>query len=274
MSGFKWLAPIELSNLLVDSVRKGSPFSMLRFGDGEYEVSKYLFGLSTEKEVRLRFSRWFGNQELSTQEIRLLSELILVAYQNCNLLGIPNFKEAYTYPKWKGIEGFLRVHKVYPKTSFYFYDIYRLWRDFPTFDRILRNRKEVLLITSRHVKDELQKRFKIGKVHEFILPPEFFLWKGKDAGVEKYIHSYDGPDHFPTLFTKIRSWIKQNTPLNGKLFLVGGGGLGKIYCNDIRKAGGMALDIGAMFDGWAGITTRPYLQPGHIFNLKTKGVKQ
>jgi len=39
---------------------------------------------------------------------------------------------------------------------------------------------------------------------------------------------------------------------NGKLFLVGAGFLGKIYCDLIKRHGGIALDVGSMMDRWAG----------------------
>ncbi len=38
----------------------------------------------------------------------------------------------------------------------------------------------------------------------------------------------------------------------GQLWLVGAGTLGKMYCGAIRAAGGVAIDIGALFDLWSG----------------------
>jgi hypothetical protein len=43
----------------------------------------------------------------------------------------------------------------------------------------------------------------------------------------------------------------------GQLFLVGAGIFGKVYCNKIKKLGGVAIDIGAVCDAWIGIPSRP-----------------
>ena len=39
--------------------------------------------------------------------------------------------------------------------------------------------------------------------------------------------------------------------------LVGAGALGKAYCEAVRQQGGVAVDIGSGFDGWAGVMSRP-----------------
>ncbi len=46
-------------------------------------------------------------------------------------------------------------------------------------------------------------------------------------------------------------------PLNGKLFLVAGGILGKFYCGRIKGSGGVAIDVGSLVDMWMGAETRP-----------------
>ena len=43
----------------------------------------------------------------------------------------------------------------------------------------------------------------------------------------------------------------------GMLYLVGGGLYGKLYCQLIRSQGGVALDLGSLFDAWLGIPSRP-----------------
>jgi hypothetical protein len=40
------------------------------------------------------------------------------------------------------------------------------------------------------------------------------------------------------------------------LYLVAGGLLGKLYCDRIKRSGGVAVDIGALIDGWMGTDTR------------------
>lgn len=48
--------------------------------------------------------------------------------------------------------------------------------------------------------------------------------------------------------------------LEGRLFLVGAGIVGKGFCNDIKRGGGMAIDLGSMLDVWSGHVARPMYQ--------------
>jgi hypothetical protein len=63
--------------------------------------------------------------------------------------------------------------------------------------------------------------------------------------------------HYPDQFNTINCSISR--PLNGKLFLVAAGILGKFYCHTIKRNGGIALDIGSIADGWMNCDTRPGL---------------
>jgi hypothetical protein len=48
----------------------------------------------------------------------------------------------------------------------------------------------------------------------------------------------------------------------GDAFLVGAGVLGKIYCDEIKARGGVALDIGSILDSWANIPSRDPFKTG------------
>ena len=58
--------------------------------------------------------------------------------------------------------------------------------------------------------------------------------------------------HFPEAFQLICKSI--NPPYQGALYLVGGGLLGKYYCNLIKQKGGCAIDVGSFMDEMAGHT--------------------
>ena len=57
--------------------------------------------------------------------------------------------------------------------------------------------------------------------------------------------------HWPVGFDRIRQTLV--VPFKGAVFLVGAGPFGKIYCHWIKQRGGIAIDIGSIFDSWAGI---------------------
>ncbi len=61
--------------------------------------------------------------------------------------------------------------------------------------------------------------------------------------------------HFPEVFEAVMAALDR--PLDGKLFLVAGGILGKFYCLRIKASGGVALDVGSLADRWMDARTRP-----------------
>ena len=57
----------------------------------------------------------------------------------------------------------------------------------------------------------------------------------------------EGPAHYPVVYRQTLDWIDdQAAP--GRLFLVGAGLLGKLYCAAIRRRGGVAIDVGSLVD--------------------------
>ena len=55
---------------------------------------------------------------------------------------------------------------------------------------------------------------------------------------------------FPDLYKEVVARI--TVPYRGAVFVVAAGYLGKCYCDAIKQKGGIALDIGSVFDGWFG----------------------
>jgi tetratricopeptide (TPR) repeat protein len=72
------------------------------------------------------------------------------------------------------------------------------------------------------------------------------------------------PVHFPHYAEAILAGIK--VPHPGAVFLVGAGVCGKLYCDVIKQRGGIAIDVGSLFDLWAGRFTRPYMNLGAIIS--------
>ena len=59
--------------------------------------------------------------------------------------------------------------------------------------------------------------------------------------------------HYPDFFNHTVSEIRRGV---SGLWLVSAGALGKIFCDEIKRAGGIALDIGSLSDQWMGLSTR------------------
>lgn len=85
--------------------------------------------------------------------------------------------------------------------------------------------------------------------------------------------------HFPTVYKKIIDEI--SVPFVGAVYLVGAGLLGKVYCGEIKRQGGIAIDIGSVMDALAGIKTRGNERLNDVefhqrWNIEkfTKGIKK
>lgn len=64
----------------------------------------------------------------------------------------------------------------------------------------------------------------------------------------------DDTGHYPSRYRTLLEELREARP--GVAYFVAAGMLGKVYCEAIRAAGGVALDIGAVADVWAGVRSR------------------
>ena len=128
------------------------------------------------------------------------------------------------------------------------------------FHEMLAGVKELHCITCRPIGDAISQAFKIPSVKTIRVPAEAFRYHKKNTGLDKYNAGANAgmPHHFHVRFQEICDWIRNND-IAGKIFFVGAGGLGKIYCMLIKERGGLAYDVGALFDGWAGLNSRRYV---------------
>jgi hypothetical protein len=65
--------------------------------------------------------------------------------------------------------------------------------------------------------------------------------------------------HWPDRYRELVRELKTIEP--GNLWFVAAGMLGKVYCDVIRSAGGIAVDIGHTADVWAGVRSRASITP-------------
>jgi hypothetical protein len=85
--------------------------------------------------------------------------------------------------------------------------------------------------------ETLSKHFSVKDVITYQIPGHFSFMPAETA-------------QFPYNYKEILYNIK--VPYQGAVFLVAAGFLGKCYCDAIKQKGGIALDIGSVFDGWFG----------------------
>jgi hypothetical protein len=114
-------------------------------------------------------------------------------------------------------------------------------------DPWVRGREFLGLITCRELCVQVAEVFQVKKVVWHQIPPDFLTSQQIAA-----------PPHFPDVYEKLRSEI--DPPFKGALYLVGAGAFGKVYCDWIKQRGGIGIDIGSVFDGWAGVRVRQRLE--------------
>lgn len=242
----------NITNIIERKVMNKDRLSMVRLGDGEFIIIKYP-KFTPVARCKARINRWFDADKLTLKEVKTIRNLIYKACRNADILGVPSVRERRQYGKWKNFcKMCFNYNLFWSKQIYYhFYQVVNL-----DYRKILRHTDMIFCITCRDIRKELERAFNV-KVKLFLIPPEKFTYKrkGNNPGYNKY----NGKPHYPDLYLDILKWIDSN-PVKGRVCLIGAGGLGKYYCMRVKERGGIGLDIGALFDGWAGIKTRPYLK--------------
>jgi hypothetical protein len=111
-------------------------------------------------------------------------------------------------------------------------------------DALLAGAASVVVITGRPaLQPKLSERLG-ARLRRFIAVP-----------VQGYAPRARADSHFAS-FEAIRA-VLRNEDLAGTLVLVGAGLFGKVYCQDAKASGAVAIDLGSAFDLLAGVATRP-----------------
>jgi Tfp pilus assembly protein PilF len=115
-----------------------------------------------------------------------------------------------------------------------------------SYPRLLRGLDFVGVVAGRDVTEHLREAFGVRNIAWMPLPVQARRGELQDK------------PHYPDRYREVVTTL--HVPYQGAVFLVAGGQIGKVYCGEIRRRGGIALDIGAVADLWAGLRgTRPYL---------------
>ena len=94
--------------------------------------------------------------------------------------------------------------------------------------------------------------------HTLNLSPDFYNYFQFNSVLfipvpgETWSRNTDLSSHYPFRYDELLNYFS-NAHCKNRLFLIGAGVLGKIYCSKIKKNGGVAIDFGAVLDGWNGV---------------------
>ncbi|SRR5579883_827162 len=219
-----------------------TPFSLVRLGDGE----GFMMSASLDRDsdrVKGVLSCQFGHTDVNPEDLRFIANALRRSVASADVVGLPTpfqFDKDLGYRRvFDAIaeDGLCSPPQLLTDANVHWY---LQWSG--GLAELIGGRDRISLITSRELAPQISETFCIGSVRNYPV-------RGEDRfpGRETERH---WPDRFTALLDELRHLEC------GTVFLVGAGVLGKIYCDCIKANGGIAIDIGSVFDAWAGVVSR------------------
>lgn len=232
----------EFFALLKQYLKEKTPLSVIRYGDGETMMLDDI-----KEDTNFILKKVLGYIP-SDEHQNMMKTYLIKAYRECTMMGIPTERHLTREDHWgKSIKVFNKVvgdnvlsDKFHRVSQDVFYDM--LSKDY--FTELLTNLETLCYVSCRNLDDVFKAKFNIKNIYSYIISPE-----------PTYTSGYVGKKHYPEQFHEISKWMT-TIPAKGSLCLVGAGIPGKIYNNWFRDEGGISLDIGSVFDAFAGKKTR------------------
>jgi hypothetical protein len=239
------LKAINVVALIKASQINKTPLSIIRLGNGESAVIG--FPEFTPKNEFLRNLKvFFGKNKLSREQQHNFVKEVRLAVRHADVVGVVGGVEVN---KFTVVRYFLDYYElIESEAKIANLSLHRNLQEEDLFKSFMQDLDEIGVITCRDVADLIKEHFNIKNVLVYKIPEEAKFASDKDT-VQR---------HYPERFEEIRATLKVNRP--GMLFLVGAGPLGKVYCRWIKEMGGIALDVGSIFDSWAGLKTRKFME--------------
>jgi hypothetical protein len=233
----------KVADLVLKSLKSQTSLFVLRIGDGEM-----LYFDKDNKRAKEHCINTL-NYLLSDAEIEKVKKDLNDSIVGADILGLPT-QYHQQYPAWKRILSHYATLKTqrcdeWKCDKYCSIDLhYELLED-DCYGKILRETKRLVIVSSRDVKERLLLKFpNIESIEQHLIP-----------GEQQYESKKNETRNFPEIIENIRNLIKSK-PRKGELLLYGAGFVGKIIGLDFSNCGGVAIDIGSVFDSWVGKNTR------------------
>lgn len=266
-TGFIPTEAFDISMFIVRCIKDSKPISLVRLGDGEGHFLEYPNEFKNYQDNDQSFIQnvWWGRLVFVDSSAPVVKRFIQ-AISNADIIGITdhhrilarsNIIDKFSLNK-PLVRGTISVnHYIWSKMKSHEYKnkiitssvIHQDLQAWGLYDQIFRYAKKCSVITCHeNISDNLKERFGLSVRKTYLIPPES-QWGD--------MFGYDSEEntHFPRRYYELCDEIEVG--YQGELFLVGAGFLGKIYCDIIKKRGGIALDLGSKLDYWASFDTRP-----------------
>lgn len=242
--------------IIREAITNKKPFSLIRIGDGEATILGAKRDIE-DQHLDAATQLWWKQKIVELNSIEWLRTELIKSINFADMLGIfdPGLDANHSLINRKFLLSGKMVRKYCDLNSidsFVSADVHLSWHDENLIASLVAQQKIVTLITCRDITSEFADKFNIKTVIWLPIPAEAKYATWQEIGYY----------HYPV---RMHELLKHIQPLfQGHVFLVGAGILGKIYCKLIKERGGIALDLGSVFDNWAAHTTRPSVRNHRI----------
>jgi hypothetical protein len=268
----------EVSNLVACKIKKRKPFSLIRLGDGEGLLLS-ISSQSTESDLKY-LAQHLGPQSIELGYLLHLRDCLINSINNSDLMGVRDdiidvsfSPDSFSMSRAEFMENFQKRFKLREiDESLDYHGARRIallhkslcglalhddiqfcsaWLNYEFHNsgeifKILKSQERIGLISCRTKLPHLLERLFSVHVKFYQVPAMFNQYNPTKT---------NAPTDYVERFEKILSQKLVECP--GMLYLVGAGLYGKLYCELIKSQGGIALDLGSLFDAWLGIPSRP-----------------
>ena len=196
--------------------------------------------LTDRADIDIFLRIWLRTTAIDEADVLALATALREAVSHADVIGLPRRKQFEQHRLWAAVERALaHFDLLAPKTLLTHTALHRLLQHALLFRPLLADLPFVGVVSSRDVGGALQELFGIRTVR----------WHGVRG--ERDHPGSVATMPYPDGFKALRQTL--TVPYRGAVFLVGAGVFGKVYCHWIKARGGIAIDIGAIFDSWAQI---------------------
>lgn len=250
------LSPIDALLWLKEKITTQTPCSFIRLGDGEFRMMGYNSTAPWEHTSR-SLKIWFGKDTFPEEQLSRFAEDLRSAVRHADLIGMPRLSRQMQSAFFDHVGHSWHTHQLGTgKQVFTDCSVHRLWQVLGGYWDLLFRLPFLGLITCRDIGQTVADTFQIASIRTYPVPSEKILpgsFEGQQA-------------HFPDRFIELMETIE--VPYQGAVFVVGAGGLGKVYCEHLRSLGGIAIDAGSVLDGWSACATRNFLKKDkHLYSM-------
>lgn len=242
MPGLDWprVGLLPVVDAAEQALTTGRGFSLIRLGDGEGAMLSHAAPRMAE-DVAFCMRIWFGDQVVVDADRRAMVLGLERAMREADVLGLPRRRQLKVAMRYH--EVFANLERVLgtrrPVIGDMALHFYLQWSG--ALGYLARRARRLVLIGCRDVAGVFAAYFDV--------PVTQWLVRGE----AKFPGSVE-ETHWPTGYARMMARMDDVGP--GDLVLVGAGILGKAYVAAAARRGATAIDIGSVFDGWAGVISR------------------